>query len=57
MFLEGADIIRRYANVTFKEYNEILPYNLKDTLEELGINQDWKSQSQVMIDQRRKQLE
>ncbi len=54
IFLKKAEIISTEVNVTFEEYNEILQYDLKDAPNELEINEDWKSQNQVTIDQRRK---
>ena len=57
MFLMKAGIIARGINVTFDDKVEKLQYDSQDAPEELGINEDWKPQNQVTIDQRKKQLE
>jgi len=57
MFLMKAGIILSEINVTFDNKVEEMRYNPEDTPDELGINEDWKSQNQVTIDQRKKQLE
>ncbi len=54
IFFEGAG---RYAIVTFNENDEVFQYDLEDILEDIGINQDWKLQNQITIDQRKRQLE
>ena len=56
MFLMKAGIIARGINVTFDDKVEKLQYDSQDAPEELGINEDWKPQNQVTIDQRKKQL-
>ena len=37
-------------NVTFEEYEEVLHYDPENVLNELEINEDWKSRNQVTID-------
>src|SRR6266540_4391945 len=57
IFLKEAGIISTKVNVTFDEFNKIFQFDLEDASNELGINKDWEPQNQVMIDQRKKQLE
>ncbi len=57
MFLLKAEIISTNVNVTFDDKVEEIWYDLKEASDELNINEDWKSWNQVMIDQRKKQLE
>ncbi len=49
IFLKEAGIISSGANVTFDKYVEELSFNPEDTLTELGINEDWESRNQVII--------
>src|SRR6266542_2825661 len=57
MFLMEAGIISTDVNVTFNDKVEKIRYDPEDVSDELGINEDWESQNQVTIDQRKKQLE
>ena len=57
MFLMEAGIIARGINVTFDDRVEEMKYDLEDVSDELGINENWESRNQVIIDQRKKQLE
>ena len=57
IFLKEAEIILTEVNITFEECDEILQYDSENALNELCINENWKSQNQVIIDQRKKQLE
>ena len=57
MFLLEVGIISTDVNVTFDDKVEEVQYNSEDVLNELGINENWKPQNQVTIDQRKKQLE
>ena len=45
MFLIEAGIISSGINVTFDDKVEEMKYDPEDTPEELGINEDWKSQN------------
>ena len=57
IFLLEAGIISRGINVTWDDQVEELQYDPEDASAELEINEDWKPQNQVTIDQRKKQLE
>ena len=57
IFLMEAGIIARGINVTFDDKVEELQYDPQDAPDELGINEDWKPQNQVTINQKKKQLE
>ena len=57
MFLMEAGIISTEVNVTFDDKVEEMRYDPEDTPDELEINENWESQNQVTIDQRKKQLE
>ena len=57
IFLLEARIISTDVNVTFNDKVEKIRYDPEDVSDELGINEDWESQNQVTIDQRKKQLE
>ncbi len=54
IFLKEAGIILTEMNVTFEEFDEVLQYDPEDVSNELGINENWKSQNQITIDQRKK---
>ncbi len=56
LFLKEVEIILTKVNVTFEEYEEVLQYDFNDAPNELEINENWESQNQVTIDQRKKQL-
>ncbi len=57
MFLIEAGIISSGVNVTFDDKIEEIRYDSEDVSDELGINEDWEPQNQVIIDQRKRQLE
>ena len=57
IFLIEAEIISTEGNIIFDNQVKELQYDPEDVLDKLGINEDWKSQNQVTIDQRKKQLE
>src|SRR6266540_3966919 len=57
MFLIEVGIISTEVNVTFDDRVEEMKYDLEDVSDELGINENWESRNQVIIDQRKKQLE
>src|SRR6266498_4311592 len=57
MFLLEVGIISTDVNVTWDDKVEEIRYDPEDASAELGINEDWKSQNQVTIDQRKRQLE
>ena len=50
IFLIEAGIISSEVNVTFDDKVEEIRYDPKDAPDELGINEDWEPQNQVMID-------
>ncbi len=56
IFLKEVGIISSEVNVTFDEIDEVLQYDLENAPEQLGLNKNWKSQNQVTIDQKKKQL-
>jgi len=56
IFLKEIGIISSEVNVTFDDKVEELHYDLEDASDELSINENWKPQNQVTIDQRKKQL-
>jgi len=57
MFLLEAEIISTDVNVIFDDKVEKIRYDSEEVSDELSINEDWEPQNQVMIDQRKKQLE
>ncbi len=56
IFLIKVEIILTGGNITFDDQVEELQYDPEDASDKLEINEDWKPQNQVTIDQRKKQL-
>ncbi len=49
MFLKEAEIISAEVNITFNDKIKEMWYDPEESPDELGINEDWKSRNQVMI--------
>ena len=43
IFLKEAEIIFIEVNITFKEYDKVFQYDLKDAPDQLVVNEDWES--------------
>ncbi len=56
IFLMEAGIISTGTKVIFDDKVKEMRYDPEDASDELSINEDWESQNQVIIDQRKKQL-
>ena len=56
IFLLEVRIISTDINITFDDKVEEIRYDPEETLDELGINENWEPRNQVMINQRKKQL-